>query len=660
MAAYLRFYQFDASPFENTAKRRGMVLGTQSLKGALTRVRQGLAEDSPRICLSGSAGVGKTSFCRALPKLLANSAQVVVILDPRRSWEGIRAAIAKKFSLDGHAISRTALQTARGSSKQLVVVIDQAEALSHESLDHLDILLQYKCDDGKQLLHCVMLADLDAASTGVEIPLLWWLDKFTTMQLQYSPIPVVGLRHYVEKHLAKAGWAGGELFTAGALEAIHCNTGGFPGAINELCEKILIEGGVRGITSITREFIEELCGEPRQETPDPELSSDFSIGDFGASPTAQEMLDADSSTVGSDGEEEVEAKRELLLESSQDISSLLVTQDSCEPLHVAAEDVKTVDSGPTASLELEDDPTEVPREEDFYCRDRGAGAAVGMTRSAAVAQSQRGPGLWIASLVVLALIAGLIYSQSWLPAKLVGSAESRTVKTLEQRTGPAPESEDAVLQDHQAKSSLLPPSILDRADEIAAESFPDSAPVSEDEPLAKTGTATIPRAEVPAPPREPASSPEAVVTAAKASPGAVPAVKSSKPTPGFSDELLVINEYTAIPEAASSAPKLPLPVSPASKPDTEPSVAVTDPVAEQEPATQPRVAPPAPARIAPDRGSDEPKSEVNATSGRSADEAKPEPAELSERADASSKLGELSRDSSLATQGQARTEPTAP
>ncbi|MBW2726023.1 MAG: hypothetical protein JRE71_16725, partial [Deltaproteobacteria bacterium] len=65
MAAYLRFYQFEKSPFESKAAKKGLVLGTKSLKGAFGRVKQGLGEGSPRICLSGSEGIGKTSFCRA-------------------------------------------------------------------------------------------------------------------------------------------------------------------------------------------------------------------------------------------------------------------------------------------------------------------------------------------------------------------------------------------------------------------------------------------------------------------------------------------------------------------------------------------------------------------------------------------------------------------
>ncbi len=39
-----------------------------------------------------------------------------------------------------------------------------------------------------------------------------------------------------------------------------------------------------------------------------------------------------------------------------------------------------------------------------------------------------------------------------------------------------------------------------------------------------------------------------------------PAPATTQPSSGFSDDLMIVNEYTAIPEAASSVPKLPLPV----------------------------------------------------------------------------------------------------
>lgn len=669
MAAYLRFYRFESSPFESAAAKRRMVLGTQSLRSAFGHVKQGLAEGSPRVCLSGSGGVGKTSFCRALPKLLASTAQVVVVLDPRRPWEEIRTTIAKKFNLDGGVISRTALMAARESSKQLVLVIDQAEALSHESLDHLDILLQYKCDEDKQLLHCVMLANLDAASTGAEIPLLWWLDRFTTLQLQFSPIPVEGLRHYVEKHLAKAGWAGGELFTKGALAAIHRNTGGVPRAVNELCEKILIEGGARAITSITDEFIEELCGDsrrhhtPKQEAASQKLSPDWSFGDSSTSPTAQEMLDATSPEMTPPAdveiEIEIEANRERLLENTQDIATLLVTQDSPEPLRVASE--TPVRETSSSNLELEDHPgdTSEAYEDSFYGHTSSVGAATTMTRSPTGTQSRRGSGRMVVGLMALALIAGAIYSQFSRSTKLVESAEVEIAETLEQQTGTAPARRVEPTRDS-PKESSLPPSILDRADELAANSAlklaspPATQPEAGNDPARASEVAASPEPDTQGTSRGAGSRSSRPLSTTRATtpmttPSSTDVAKSEtgsaaesttistttahKPPTSFSDELLVINEYTAIPEAAASAPKLPLPLPIEVDSDRNPSQPTHPPArveAARRSASEPPSAPPTPARIAPDAKSDAQHPKLGPADAAIREEAETEPAKSPE------------------------------
>jgi general secretion pathway protein A len=554
MAAYIRFYQFDASPFGDGNAKPGMVLGTHSLRGALAKVKQGLSEDSPRICLTGSAGVGKTSFSRALPKLLADSAQVAVILDPRRPWRDIRATITKRFNLQGGAISRKALLAARESSKQLVLVIDQAEALSHESLDHLDILLQYKCDDDKQLLHCVMMADLDGASSGTEIPLLWWLDKFTTLQLQFSPIPAEGLRHYVEKHLAKAGWAGGELFTEEALVSIHRNTGGVPRAINELCEKILIEGGMRGINSISSEFIEALCSDSADEEildagllEDPELSADASIGDFNTPQTAQEMLDENTrDAVPSDAEARVARKQ--LLEPAADMASLLVTQDSSEPLHVATAASQREDE--SSSLELEEEPKESPPT-DFDEHTKTVGAPIGMTRLGTTAPARRSRVGLLLGVGVAGAIVYFLATRVSVPTQLIESAEVRISEVIEQRTGIEFKLADQRAEEPERAPSLVP-SILDRDDLLEAD--PELDIVSLPETIRPSAS------EKPNEQNEPTDAladarPDGEASTKLAAETKLEEVREPTSTIRITSEPVMFNEYTAIPEAASVEPR---------------------------------------------------------------------------------------------------------
>ncbi|MFT5695133.1 MAG: general secretion pathway protein A [Myxococcota bacterium] len=635
MAAYLRFYEFDNSPFESDAAKRSMVLGTQSLRGAFGDVKQGLEDDSPRICLSGPGGVGKTSFCRALPKLLSDTARVALIQNPRKSWQEIRATIAKKFELEGGAISRKALLKAGSDGKQLVLVIDQAESLSHEALDHLDILLQYKRDDDKQLLHCIMLADLEAASSGTEIPLLWWLDKLTTLQLQFSPIPVQGLRHYVEKHLAKAGWAGGELFTHEALVSIHRNTGGVPRAINELCERILIEGGAREITSITPAVIEQLCGDNFADEPtlSPELSADFSFGDFGTSPTAQEMLD-NKDHLKRESEARAEADREAFAPITQDLVSLIETQDSPEPLRMAPEVPANEEN--SLSLELADTPH--AEEDDPSYQMPSSRPRTGISRPPSASRARKSPVRSIVGLAAVLLVAVGINSQLPAPSEMIQNAEVRIAKAFNQK--PAKQSvtlaadqieinEDVADQeladlvqsvDAKEGSSSLPPSLLDRADQIAAETGLDLIPLPEldttlngDAPAkiavdvtADTKPSELARAlDMKASDRLPTAGaatkmPSQVVTVA--TPNPQPTTQSSrgktagtkppkspsqaKASEQFSSDLMVVNEYTAIPQAAESAPKLPTPTTQKATSEPRTTSKSAKKTADRKPATQ--------------------------------------------------------------------------
>lgn len=623
MAAYIRFYQLDASPFGDGTGKSGLVLGTSSLRGALSEVKQGLAEGSPRICLTGSAGIGKTSFCRALPKLLGDSAQVAVVLNPHRPWQDVRATIAKRYKIQAGAISRKALLAAREDTKKLVLVIDQAESLSHESLDHLDNLLQYQGDEGDQLLHCVMLADLEHAASGTETPLLWWLDRFTTLQLQFSPIPAEGLRHYVEKHLAKAGWAGGELFTEEALVAIHRYTGGVPRAINDLCQKILVEGGAREISPISAEFIEGLYGDsPGGDSPNsealaasPELSEDLSTAEFDAPPTAQEMLD-DARVEGPRSDDETRGAREQLLEPAEDIASLIMTQDSAELLEVAGS--ASPPTNGSMSLELEHEPTAEAEPLEVYHHTRAVGAPVGMSRTAVAAPRRRSPIPTMIGLGVAAWLAYLLYSKAPTPTELIESAEHRIVEVaevIEEKIGIELKlAVDPV--EEVAEESSLAPSILDRPEMLVAdpdldivplpetqqalldeESIPESTDELETEPLA----ASLASSHDEEPTKAPAATASEVASSVALSPSATPTASKTTPAPAtakpISTELIVVNEYTAIPEAASSGSTPSAEATLAS--ETEPERA---PKRAPESAAQiePKRAPPTPAKLAPE------------------------------------------------------------
>ena len=285
MSAYLKFFQLEKSPFDTRAQSN-LVLGTKALRGAFSEIETGLSDGAPRICVNGKAGLGKTSLARALPKLLGETARVVLILNPSLPWSTLRAAIVKQLDLAEGNLSRKTLMRARAEGRQLVIAVDQAERISNESLEHFDILLGYKNDDDEQLLHCVLLANLEAAASmhtdeGEPCPLLWWLDRLNTLQLEFHPIPTGGVASYVHKHLKRAGWKGGQIFSAEAMQTIHRLTGGVPREMSDLCERSLELAAEQETDRIDVAMVEECFGEIPLEEAVPNETMFSTNGDDG-------------------------------------------------------------------------------------------------------------------------------------------------------------------------------------------------------------------------------------------------------------------------------------------------------------------------------------------------------------------------------------------
>jgi len=263
MPSYLKFYELDRSAFE-TATQSKVVVGTKALRDALSAVRSGLDEGAARICVNGQSGMGKTSLARALPKLLDEETRVAVILHPSTSWNAIRSSIAKQWKLGEGGLARSNLLSFARETR-LVLVIDQAESASTDILDHLDVLLSYRTENDEPVVQSVLFANLAADANDDPPPLIWWLDRIQTLELQFAPLPRDGVGSYIQKHLKRAGWKGGSLFSSDAAHAIHGYTGGTPGEVDRVCELLLNEAAERNLRAIDATLVHELLDDQAEE-----------------------------------------------------------------------------------------------------------------------------------------------------------------------------------------------------------------------------------------------------------------------------------------------------------------------------------------------------------------------------------------------------------
>jgi len=368
MSAYLKFFELEQSPFEGKAQSK-VVLGTKALREAFAAIRDGLDEGSARICVNGGPGLGKTSLARSLPKLLGDTARVAVVLDPSVSWDSLRGSIAKQWGLESGGLARARLLEAARETR-LVMVVDRAEQATEEFLDHLDILLSVRSETDEPAVQSVLLACLAGGEKKAPAPLLWWLDRIQTLQLEFAPIPREGVESYIHKHLKRAGWRGERLFSAEAALAIHGVTGGIPGEISTLCERLLAEAAESDLHKIDEAFVRAAIEEPTeddgQEAGDSTLEDEFEElaleEEFkGASPDAAETQDdqAENPVDGVEGEPTAPSLSQTLehfengAAEPPGVTPKEATEADESPLEIAANPVETP-AGADALDELEE------------------------------------------------------------------------------------------------------------------------------------------------------------------------------------------------------------------------------------------------------------------------------------------------------------------
>jgi type II secretory pathway predicted ATPase ExeA len=231
------------------------VLATAPLCRAAKRIATDLESDAPWICVGGAPGMGKTSLLRVLPKKLGKGFRSAILGASRiRDIDAqVEARIARVFGLEGDGLSREALASRRGDRTRLVLLVDDAERLSSQSLERLASLRDATDAAGRPLLQVVASADFDSIERQGWAPLLAWADPQWIVRL--DPLPPESMSAYLARRMKQAGWKGRSLFSDTAALAVHRQAGGNPGEISRLCSELLDRASADGIDTIDAGFV---------------------------------------------------------------------------------------------------------------------------------------------------------------------------------------------------------------------------------------------------------------------------------------------------------------------------------------------------------------------------------------------------------------------
>ncbi len=243
---YREHFGLTAKPFSLTPDG-DFLFGHAGYQEALNVLLIALDSGEGFIKITGEVGTGKTLLCRRLLDLLVGTHTTAYVPNPLLEPLELYGAVAEELRIglagvadSHHALKRIArrLIELAGSGRQVVLCIDEAQAMPDRTLEALRLLSNLETKKRK-LLHIVLFGqpELDDRLAGYALRQLRQRIVFSYR------LPALGRREvagYVGHRLRTAGYQGAGLFAPGALRKLWFASRGIPRLVNILAHKALL------------------------------------------------------------------------------------------------------------------------------------------------------------------------------------------------------------------------------------------------------------------------------------------------------------------------------------------------------------------------------------------------------------------------------------
>ncbi|BFM16973.1 AAA family ATPase [Maricurvus nonylphenolicus] len=253
---YKDFFGLGEKPFSLTPDTQFFV-NKQSHRDALNTMLISLKHCEGFIKVVGEVGTGKTLLCRKLLSSLDKRFITSYIPNPYLTPDELKAFVAHEIraeyteSMPAHqlmvSIYRRLLQLAR-HGRQVVLVIDEAQAMPRETIEALRLLTNLETEKRK-LLQIVLLGqpELDTLLSRSD---LRQLKQRIVFSEYLQPFTAKGVAHYI-RHRLQAAEGNPETFSPLAMWMIAKASRGIPRLINVMSHKALLVAYGRGEKTVS-------------------------------------------------------------------------------------------------------------------------------------------------------------------------------------------------------------------------------------------------------------------------------------------------------------------------------------------------------------------------------------------------------------------------
>lgn len=212
--------------------------------------------------VTGEVGAGKTLLCRKLLNQLDDNIVTAYIPSPMLTPHELHEELAEELGInydhnvDPHQLLKliyAKMIGLRSQGKQIVLLIDEAQAMPLRTLEALRLLTNFETEKCK-LLQVVLMGqpELDERLNRVCVR---QIRQRITFSYALSLMDKTNVEGYISHRLSVAGYKGAELFSRGAIKLLARVSRGTPRIINILCHKALMAAYGQGVLRIDKRHI---------------------------------------------------------------------------------------------------------------------------------------------------------------------------------------------------------------------------------------------------------------------------------------------------------------------------------------------------------------------------------------------------------------------
>ncbi|MBE0472543.1 MAG: AAA family ATPase [Methyloprofundus sp.] len=221
-----------------------------------------LANGEGFIKITGDVGTGKTLLCRKLLNELDAHYQTAYLPNPHLTPAGLGKAIADEFSI-AYAqssnqqqivalLNQTLIQISN-RGQQAVLIIDEAQAMSLETLEALRLLTNLETEKQK-LLQIVLFAQPELDEL-LKHKCIRQLKQRITFSYSLRPLNYPECVNYINHRLTTAKCRHANIFSRSALKALHYYSRGIPRLINILAHKSMLVAYGRDVHHMPKPYV---------------------------------------------------------------------------------------------------------------------------------------------------------------------------------------------------------------------------------------------------------------------------------------------------------------------------------------------------------------------------------------------------------------------